>query len=189
VVQDGRLVARGDGDRLPPGTRSDTDTAFTTTVPLRPGRYSLQFAAIDRSGRRAGLTHPIEVALPDIGSGHVSDLLVGTDDGVRLLPLSAVSPATGLTAALEVYAADPGAPALDVEFALRGADGANRAVRRVTPSPLAPGRARATATFELDHLTSGRYVVVATVLSGRTPVAQSRRTVDVTTTHATAPSS
>jgi VWFA-related protein len=182
VVSGSRIVARGDHDRLPPGTRSDVDTAFVTAVALKPGRYALQLAAVDRSGRRASVTHGLEVFLPDFGSGRASDLLVGTDDGVRLLPLSAVSPATGLTAAIELYPSDPAAP-LEVEFALRGADGANRAVRRATPALLGPGRTRASVAFDLAPLTSGRYVVVATVLSGRAPLAQSKRTVDVETAH------
>src|SRR5690348_15478540 len=77
----------------------------TVAAQVAPGQYSLRGAIVDAGGRAGSVELPLTVGMRQAGDYQFSDLIVGTSaDGFT--PTSRVAP-PGVTAILELYAADP----------------------------------------------------------------------------------
>lgn len=181
IVDGEHIVADSFQPALPPdATRHGATTTFAVGVTVPAGTYRLRYAAMDATGRRASVEHPLVVGLRPAGSLTLSDLLVGGTTTGRLAIRNAVSEATGLGVALEIYGAAEGLTGVEVEFALTGADRAARIVRRAAAAATTdPTRALAEAPLPIEGLSPGWYIVAGTVIVGGTPVGRVTRTVEV----------
>jgi VWFA-related protein len=168
-----------DGDRIIADAYEKTkvkDAAtgvLVTSASVPPGAYTLRFATIDDTGRRASVDHPLVADLQQLGPVKVSDVFVGEAvDGHFQPRITLNAAAQQLVAFVEVYGKDPSVfENVSVEFSLRGMDGANRGAVRVR-AKLTPGTSKAMvqAALSIAHVSPGLYDVVATVLAGRQPL-------------------
>jgi hypothetical protein len=136
------------------------------SLPLEPGTYKLRFAVVDAAGAMGAIESPVNAQLTKMGAMLASDLLRWTTDpnGRRLFLLDEVpSSLAAIGATLELYPT-PGTPPpndLLVKMEFAGIE------RIVTPEPR-DGALIAEAEFPLDRLSSGSYIVRATVTSATT---------------------
>ena len=153
----------------------------------RPGPYSLTLAAIDATGRRGSVEHPVRALRTVDGRLVVGDLILGDQASA---PLGQIVPqiearvsSGGLLAYTELYADSPAfweRTRVEVEVV----DGATGQVL-ARGAPLLEGpddapRRTVTTVVALHHLPPGRYVARARVLHDAAQVGQVRRPFRVT---------
>lgn len=194
VHDKGRVIADAFDHGLPHGSSATRDgVMLVTAVSLPAGTYILRFAAIDASGRRGSVDHPITVGLRMTHAGlgdhatperlYFSDLLLGQDVENRFQPrLQFPADAGTISALLELYGGpQSGMDRVTVEFDVRGLDGATRVAVRIAPTK-ADGEFRSVAIAQLPvaRLNPGSYELHAKVLVDGRAVGLVRRQLSIT---------
>jgi hypothetical protein len=194
VLDHGRVIADAFDRGLPHGSSATPDgVMLATAVSLPAGTYTLRFAAVDHSGRRGSVEHPISVGLRMTHAGlgtaqsparlYFSDLLVGQDVEERFQPrLQFTADSGDISALLELYGgSESGINRVAVEFDIRGLDGVTRLTRRVAPAT-ADGDFRRVAFAQLpvERLSPGSYQLYANVLLDGRAIGSVRRQLEIT---------
>jgi hypothetical protein len=142
-----------------------------TSASLPPGKYTLRFGVVDDQGRRASVDRPLTLGLHQAGASDLqfSDVLAGVAVGGHFKPRISVDAAAGqVIALLEVYGASrAGFDKVDIEFELRGEDGASYAATRARVQATANSgvpKGIAQGALTLGHAGPGRYTVTAALL-------------------------
>ena len=151
---------------------------LTFSLPVAPGKYKLRFAVADASGSVGSVETAVTAQLTSMGPFAASDLLtwwVDVKGQSQFLALEAVPAGVDtLHSSIELYSAVAGAAVpegLHVKIALfpSGAGAGAEAVKGTEHDrapDLADGVLHAEAEFEIGQLTSGTYVIRATVMLG-----------------------
>jgi VWFA-related protein len=103
VLNNGNAVATG---RRKLDAMADEPWSITASVKLLPGRYRLRFAALVSDGRSGAVDVPLTAGLRVAGDLQLSDLVVGTAEGGRLVPRSRITETSDVRAMIELMCAD-----------------------------------------------------------------------------------
>jgi VWFA-related protein len=178
TVVDGndRIVSAQVEPEVDAPVRPDTHTqTYMGAISASPGTYIIKLAVVDDAGKRGSVEHTVHAKLTPAGQIHLTDLLLGDDDGGRGLNPSVSAQFTGdlLHGYLELHSEAPQvleSAVVTLEIATsevaRAIDAAPaRFQPEATPSPT---RRVAEGTLPLVLLTPGEYIARAVVtVAGR----------------------
>ncbi len=178
TVVDGndRIVSAQVEPELTTPVRPDTHTqTYMGAVSASPGTYIIKLAVVDDAGKRGSVEHTVHARLTPAGQIHLTDLLLGDDDGGSGLNPSVSAQFAGdmLHGYLELHSEAPQAlesAVVTLEIATsevaRAIDAAPaRFEPEATPSPT---RRVAEGTLPLALLSPGEYIARAVVtVAGR----------------------
>ena len=175
--------------------RPDTHTqTYMGAISASPGTYIIKLAVVDDAGKRGSVEHTVHAKLTPAGQIHLTDLLLGDDDGGRGLNPSVSAQFTGdlLHAYLELHSEAPQvleSAVVTLEIATsevaRAIDAAPaRFEREATPSPT---RRVAEGTVPLVLLPPGEYIARAVVTVAGRKVGEVTRPFRIVRTTAASP--
>jgi len=163
-----------------PGTVS-----YTSESTLRPGTYTLRFAAVDAAGRVGSVDHAFTVGLKQGETVRLSDLLLieprqRTNDDTYIV-IDGHLRGAAVDAYLEVAPVTPSSIVTGVTFGIADrADGAPLVSAQASPSRAkGAGHWSAGARLDLGLLPPGDYVVTAAVLADKRVVGNVTRAVRI----------
>lgn len=176
ALVDGKGQTAGSSAYRLPAATDPGPVPYVGSVVVPPGAYTLKLAAIDASGRRGSLEHPVKATLISAGGLEMADLLVGpapvADGGFR--PSADLRAEGSLLARVELYGKDS-ARLQKADVAMEVAEGESgpALVRVPTAAADAPegGRRVAQGGLPVGLLPPGDYVVRAVVSLDGKPVA------------------
>lgn len=179
VLNEGNAVATG--GRRAEATATD-EWLVTASTKLVPGRYRLRFAAIASDGRAGLIDAPLAIGLRAADTLQLSDLVVGTAEGGRLVPRSRIAEGSEVRMMIESMAADAerlakGRIALEVVPA-GSSEPVKRILMGVRPSPSSSVLLNE-AYIEAGTLPAGRYLASAIATIGNQPVGRVTRLFEV----------
>lgn len=180
VFDDGNVVASGRQRIDAAGASQPSPWAITTSARLSPGRYRIRFAAADADGRAGVVDTPLTVGLRAAGDLQVSDLILGTTDGVRLHPRSQIARGTQISALIELLSADPDRLARSRAVIEIIPAGSAEPVKRILMAARSAGVVLLNeAQLDTAVLAPGRYTASVVVLQDNQPVGRVSRVFEI----------
>ena len=180
VLNEGNVVANGRA-RIEAG--KPAPWSVTTSAKLTPGSYRLRFVASDADGRAGVADVPLTVGLRAAGELQVSDLIVGTADGGRLLPRAELARGSAASALIELYSSDPARlekTTAVLEIVPAGAaEPVQRYLMARRSSPMSGAILVAEGDFATAPLAPGRYTASVVALVDERPVGRVSRVFEV----------